>query len=443
MSAPTRIDEHQQAVRDLIARIAPPDLAPVETVDLLDATGRRLAADVRSPIAIPARDNSAMDGFAISTDSTRSTADGQPLTLKLGPLIPAGHEPGVLDPHTARAIMTGAAIPEGCDAIVPVEETDLGRFAQIAALRPEDTGADGGLNDHRTGDASGIGAEAITITLGPQHREVGRFIRRAGSDTEAGDVAARAGTVLTPRLIGHLASVGLQSVEVTERLRAVVVSTGAELGEDAGQVRDANGPALVTALREMGVDAVRCVRVGDDPRALIDTVTMALRETGAQLIVSSGGVSAGAVEPIRQAARLEGSPLRLAFHTVAMQPGGPQGLGVFTRSSGEEVAWIALPGNPVSALVSLEMFVRQAVGASARPRVRLEVRTQTGEDEASPPGRTQIRRGRIQTDSTVRLVGGPGSHLLGALALADALVIIPADTTTIHDRDSFEVMVLT
>lgn len=426
-SAPGRISvsEHRRAVRDLMAAVASSPHAPgTEHVELSEALGRTLAADLRAGVNVPPVDNSQMDGFAYATADLSSASDGARVSLPLGPLIAAGAVPDPLEPGTARPIMTGAPLPGGADAVIAVEDTDLGRFSPSAPL-----------------------PGAVPFTVAPAHREAGRFVRAAGTDTRQGDTVARESTVLTPALLGHIASVGIHSVPVKERYRAIVLSTGSELADPArpsasdASIFDANGPALTAALTELGLDVCARLRVPDDPRSLVDTLTLALRDTSAHLIVSTGGVSAGAVEPVRQAADLPGAPLRLAFQSVAMQPGGPQGLGVFDGPAGE-VGWIALPGNPVSALVSIEMFVRDALGAPARPRLTLPIRTQTGEPEPSPVGLLQVRRARLTSESTARLVGGPSSHLLGALALSDALVLVPEHTDTLTDGDTHDVVIL-
>ncbi|MDO5645714.1 MAG: molybdopterin molybdotransferase MoeA [Dermabacter sp.] len=429
-SAPGRISvsEHRRAVRDLMAAVASSPHAPgTEHVELSEALGRTLADDLRAGVNVPPVHNSQMDGFAYAASSLATVSNGETARLELGALIAAGSAPTALAPGTSRPIMTGAPLPDGADAVIAVEDTDLGRFSPSAPL-----------------------PGAVSFTVAPAHREAGRFVRAAGSDTRQGDTVARAGTELSPALLGHIASVGIHSVPVKERYRVIVVSTGSELADPArpgagdasdAAIFDANGPALTAALTDLGLDVCAQLRVPDDPRALVDTLTLALRETSAHLIVSTGGVSAGAVEPVRQAADLPGAPLRLAFQSVAMQPGGPQGLGVFDGPAGE-VGWIALPGNPVSALVSIEMFVRDALGAPARPRLALPIRTQTGEPEPSPVGLLQVRRARLTSASTARLVGGPSSHLLGALALSDALVLVPEHTDTLTDGDKHDVVIL-
>lgn len=430
------VSEYQQSVREALAAVLDSPAGPgIETVALTHACGRRLATDLRSPVQVPPLANSQMDGFAYRVADLPAFPD-VPATdscasLRLGPMIAAGAAPGTLEPGRARPIMTGAPLPEGATAVVPVEETTVEAFDQ--------------LKD--PAEAHAQMPSAVSFTVRPHHREEGRFVRRAGSDTDRGDYVARAGTHVTPRLVGHLASVGFTRVDVREALRAIVVSTGSELAPPGaephnGQIYDANSPALASALTEMGVEVCELLRVPDDPVALWEQVRGALTTHRAHLVVSSGGVSAGAVEPIRQLTELEPPPVRLAFHKVAMQPGGPQGLGLIELPDGTQAAWLALPGNPVSALVSVEMFLREGIGAMPRARVRIPVRTLTGEPEASPAGMLQVRRARLHSDGTARFVGGPSSHLLGALALSDALVLVAPDCTLVTDRSEHEVMIL-
>ncbi len=423
------VSEHQRSVRELLAAVMESPSGPgTEILPLGEARGRRLATDIRASIDVPPVPNSQMDGFAYRVADLPHSEGTAALTL--GSLIAAGEAPGVLAPGEARPIMTGAPLPEGADAVVSVEDTAIGAFHQFVCGNTDGTSL----------------PSALEFEVRPEHAQAGRFVRAAGSDTARGDRMAAAGDHLTPHLLGHLASAGIGRVEVNGPITVIVVSTGSELAQpgatpEPGHIYDSNSPAIAAALEEIGVRVARQLSVADDPHALYAQVSAAVTETGANIIVSSGGVSAGAVEPIRQIAELPDIPVRIAFDKVAMQPGGPQGLGILD-ADGAEAAWIALPGNPVSALLSVEMFLREPLGGRPRPRVRMPVRTLTGEPEASPAGLLQIRRARLTSESTARLVGGPSSHLLGALALSDALVLVDPSTTTINDRDEHEVMIL-
>lgn len=397
---------------DAIALLAP--LLRAQLRRLGPASAGRIAADDRhARVDVPACDNSQMDGFAVRAADLGAV--GEDVALPVGPMIAAGDAPSELPPGTARPIMTGAPVPEGADLVVPIEEAVAGGFA------------------------------AERVTLRPAAVEPGRFVRRRGSDIARRDTVLRAGDALTPARIAHLASAGVCDVAVVEPVRTVVLSTGSEVADPAqalppGGAYDANGPGLASALAAAGADVVAVGRVPDDPRALLDLLAEHAR-AGAELVVTSGGVSAGAVEVVRLAAELPG--VSLAFPTVAMQPGGPQGIGTVTID-GHRLAWLAFPGNPVSALVSCELFARPALEAPPRLRLRLPVRlADPAVPEPSPAALAQYRRGFVMASGAVRLVGGPSSHLLGALATANALVVVPEGVDAIRDGDVLETILLT
>ncbi len=365
---PRTIDEHAAAVAALLREAPaqqPTERLAVDAAALAAAPerhlGRVLAEDVRAPIDLPPFDNSQMDGFAVR--SADLGAEGA--TLPVGPMIVAGA--GVLDlaARTAMPIMTGAPIPRGADAVVPVERA-------VPSSYP---------------------AEGGSVTL-PGAIAAGTFIRSAGSDARAGDPLLAAGTRLGPAQWGALAAAGVASVAVHRRTRALVVSTGLELaapGEPLapGRIHDANGASLGASLAGLGLDVAVASLRSDDPAALIGL----LREREFDLLVTSGGVSAGAHEVVRLA--LE--PLGLAFLSVAMQPGGPQGLGLADLGRGP-VPVVALPGNPVSVLVSFEAFLRPALLAAAgRRRTRRDTEhLPLAEGLDSPAGKHQLRRATVR-----------------------------------------------
>ncbi|MDN5899234.1 MAG: molybdopterin molybdotransferase MoeA [Brachybacterium sp.] len=380
------------------------------------AVGRVAVAEQRSRIDVPGHDNSQMDGFALA--SAALAAAGETVTLPLGTMIAAGDAPGVLKPGTARPIMTGAPIPDGADLVIPVEESSRGRFTPSAAT---DT----------------------TVTLEPTAVAPGRFVRTRGSDTRRGDTVLREGRLLTPPRIAHLAACGIRDVEVLAPVRTIVLSTGSEVrsagdgAPDPGALFDANGPGLTAALAEAGAEVVHTGAVPDDAAALLEQLRGQILAHDADLVVTSGGVSMGAVEVVRHAAEHDGAAL--AFPTVAMQPGGPQGIGTL-EVDGRRVPWLGFPGNPVSALLSCELIARPALGAPARRRLRLPIRLEA--EEPSPPGLDQYRRARVLPSGRVRLVGGASSHLLGGYAAADALVLVPRGTAVVHDGDELETLLI-
>lgn len=379
------------------------------------AVGRVAVAEQRSRIDVPGHDNSQMDGYALAADGLVA---GESVTLPLGPMIAAGDVPGALEPGTARPIMTGAPIPAGAELVIPVEESARGRFGPSAA-------------------------EDAAVTLTPTDVRAGRFVRTRGSDTRRGDTVLREQRLLTPPRIAHLAACGIRDVEVVAPVRTIVMSTGSEVrsaGEgapDPGALFDANGPGLAAALADAGAEVVHTGSVPDDPSELLARLREQVLDRDADLIVTSGGVSMGAVEVVRHAAEHDGAVL--AFPTVAMQPGGPQGIGTL-EVDGRRVPWLAFPGNPVSALLSCELIARPALGAPARRRLRLPIRLEA--EESSPPALDQYRRARVLPSGQVRLVGGASSHLLGGYAAADALVLVPRGTAAVHDGDVLETLLI-
>jgi molybdopterin molybdotransferase len=387
-STPRTVDEH----RAVVAALLPP--MPAEDVPVGQARGRVLAADVVAGIALPSFDNSAMDGYAVrATD----VADA-PVELPVEADIPAGRtDVPPLRPGTAHRIMTGAALPAGADAVVPVEQTD------------------GGLDRVRFSAAPAPGAH----------------IRRAGEDVRVGDVVLPAGTVLGAPQIGVAAAVGSATVPVRRRPRVLVLSTGSELVAPGtplrpGQIYESNGPMLAAAVEDAGGSAELLRFVPDDVEAFLGRLRERLADGAVDLLLTSGGVSAGAYEVVKDAFTGRG----VEFVKVAMQPGGPQGAGRVAELGG--IGVVTLPGNPVSSHVSFEVFVRPALRAAlGHPHPHRPVVTATlGEHWASPSGRRQFRRGALDAvNGTVRELGGPASHLLGALARAECFVVVPEVVT--------------
>lgn len=395
------VEQHRADVVALLGALLPgrAGFARTETVPVADAAGRVLAADAHARVAVPAFRNSQMDGFAVRSDDVRG-----PVRLPVSGEIAAGSAPGPLPPGSAARIMTGAPLPAGADAVVPVEDTEVRRFHP--GVRP-------------------TVVEFLDAVL------AGRYVREAGSDVGAGDVVVRAGTLLRPSHVGALAACGAR-VEVVARPRVAVVSTGAEIvaaGAELapGQVYDANGPALAAAAQAAGAVVVARVLCSDDADALRDVLDDVAGR--ADVIVTSGGVSQGAYEVVKDLLGAEGA---VTFRSVAMQPGGPQGWGTYR---GTPV--MTFPGNPVSAQVSFVVFLRDVLRAAGgldavrRRRVRLAGAV------TSPAGRRQFLRGRLGDD--VQVVGGPGSHLVATMATADVLIDVPQDSTALGAGDEVEV----
>jgi molybdopterin molybdotransferase len=389
--------EHRRAVTEL--------LAPLESLDAEqagltagDALGRVLAADVACPIDLPGFDNSQMDGYALRAAELAGAAPGSPVRLPIGPTSAAGDHLFELAPGTASPVMTGAPIPRGADAVVPIEAADPPSFIGISGAR----------HDSPVQETVGFAAPV----------EPGAFVRPAGSDVAAGALLLAAGTRLGPAQLGALAAAGVTTFPVRRRLRVLLVSTGHELRPPAaelrpGQIHDANSTMLGAALRGCGADVVEAVSP-DDADSLRQAIASATDRV--DLVVTSGGVSEGAFEVVREAL----APLGVAFEKVAIQPGGPQGLGLV---GGLPV--VAFPGNPVSALVSFELFLRPVLRrleglAPDRHRATLPL----AHEVVSPLAKHQVRRGVIDGDGAVE-VGAPSSHLLHAYAQATVLVHLP------------------
>ncbi|MGB6162884.1 MAG: gephyrin-like molybdotransferase Glp [Pseudonocardiaceae bacterium] len=387
---PRSVDEHGQAVAALLVA------TPVLRLALMECAGLALAEPITATVPLPPFDNSAMDGYAVrSVDIADATASA-PVALPVTEDIPAGRtDSPALWPRTVHRIMTGAPIPPGADAVVPVELTDGGRYhVQIHAPRSP-----------------------------------GDSVRLAGSDVPAGAEVLPAGAVLGSAQLGVAAAVGYATLPVHRPVRVLVLSTGSELVVPGtplkhGQIYESNGTMLAAAVREAGGEAQLMHFVPDDVAAL--EAALAPRLSGIDLLVTSGGVSAGAYEVIKMAMAGHG----VDFGTVAMQPGAPQGVG---RYRGVPVA--AMPGNPVSASVSFEVFVRPALRAAMRlPVHRPRAIARLAQALESPAGKRQFRRGAFDSAAgTVAPVGGPGSHLLAALARSNCLIDI-SETTTALER---------
>jgi len=390
------VEAHQEAVRALLAHSLQPR---VQERVLADAAGRILAEEITAPRSLPPFANSQMDGYAVnSADLTNAPERGR-VELKVAAPIPAGAQAPPLASGTAAPIMTGAMLPYGADAVVPIERSHPDTF-------------------YAAGESAGA-----RVSL-PAGVPAGQFVRAAGSDIAAGAPALARGTRLGPAQLGLLAALGIAAVPVLAPVRVALLSTGDEVVEPGqelapGQIHDANTTLLAASLAEAGAEVIRSRILADSPADFRAALRNELTRGQVDMVVTSGGISKGAYEVVRLALAAEG----VEFFSVAMQPGGPQGLGTV-----DGVPLLGFPGNPVSALVSFEVFLRPALTAlTGLPLPRRAVRAVLAAGTDSPAGKLQIRRGLFR-DGGVELIGGPGSHLVHALAGSNALVLIPAGT---------------
>jgi molybdopterin molybdotransferase len=379
--------------------------APV-AVALAQAQGLVLADDVVAQLALPVFDNSAMDGYAVRAEETSGATPEDPVILPVAEDIPAGRTDELtLQPKTAHRIMTGAPVPAGTTAVVPVEDTD-GGMQSVAIHKPRPPGA---------------------------------HIRRAGEDVAPGTTVLRKGQVVTAAVLGLAAALGMAELQVIPRQRVLVISTGSEVVPPGiplrpGQIYESNSIMLAGAVRDAGAEVIAVATAEDDVAqfsALLDRYA-----ADADLIITSGGVSAGAYEVVKDAFGRDGDQ-GVEFVKVAMQPGMPQGIG---RVAGATI--VTLPGNPVSALVSFEVFIRPALRKAMglpdperphRPAVLAETLT-------SPRGKRQFRRAILDHETgSVVSYGPPASHHLRWLASANGLLDIPEDVVEVSAGTQLQV----
>lgn len=431
-SGPLTVEQYLRVVLDDVPAPEP------ATLPLAECAGLVLAADITAKLPVPPFTNSAMDGFAVRIADLEGAGAAATVTLPVSADIPAGTAPGPLAPGTAARIMTGAPVPEGADAVVPVEDTD---------------------------SAPGPRPCPDTISV-PARVRAGAHIRPVGEDVGVGDVVLCAGEELTAAALASAASIGHGELPVFPRPRVAVVATGAELvapGQTPGpgQIPDSNAILLTTLARGWGADVTVVRASGDTADELAGA--LARGAAGADVVVTSGGISAGAFDPVKTLAA-EGRA-DIGFHRLRQQPGGPQACG--RVGDGSPAILLGLPGNPVSVFVSAILYLRPLLMKLAGFGDGRNVATQAGENgaEASPatspapetslaprdftaaapelPGLGTIavtagaefraRRGKRRfvpvtvTGGRARPVHelGIGSHLIASLHAANALLVLP------------------
>ena len=398
------VAQYLNLVLDSVAELPPMEL-PISEVN-----GCVLAEDIYARWPLPSFNNSSMDGYAVISADLVDASESSPVILPVVDDIPAGFK-SLETLHSGQAIriMTGAPMPAGADSVIPIESTDGG-------------------------------SESVQIRASI---DLGSCIRHEGEDVKAGDLVLGKGTFIGPRQIALIAAVGHGSISVVPKPRVAVLATGSELVEPGtelkfGLISDSNSFLITAAANDSGADAYRLPPAQDDEDKLIHILEDQVHR--ADLIVTTGGVSMGAYDPVKAAFLKLGTA---EFHKVAMQPGMPQGFG----SVGDlAIPIITLPGNPVSAYISFETFIRPAIrkmrglGTLQRPLQSATIRGELN----SPVDKVQFARARFIEGGQVEPVGtGQGSHVLGGLAQADALIVIPMGVDRIASGDEVRVINVT
>jgi molybdopterin molybdotransferase len=373
----------------------------IESVPLTEAAGRVLAQNIAAETDLPLFDNSSMDGFALRAEDVAGATDASPRRLRVVADIPAGSSPTIsLAPGEAARIMTGAQLPAGADAVVPVEDTDF-ENREAGSAMPER------VEIHKAVSAGGN-------------------VRPRGMDLRKGDIVLHKGRALKPQDAGLLAMLGLAAIRVHRKPRVALFSSGDELLPvearlEPGKIRDSNSHMLADLIRTAGAEVIRLGVARDT----FESVRSVLDQTAAHtvdLILSSAGVSVGAFDFVKEVIESNG---KMDFWRVNMRPGKPLAFGEYGG-----IPFIGLPGNPVSAFVGFEVFVRAALGRlgggsdGARPTLRVRC-----EEDINSDGRESYLRATVHESEGVlhaRLTGHQGSGNLLSLVQADALLIIPA-----------------
>jgi len=407
----------EQALEEILSAV---EVLEAERKPILDCLGQVLAEDVYSTIDIPPGDNSAMDGYAVLAEDSRGATSSSPRVLSVIGEVAAGSVSRKrVTPGTAIRIMTGAALPEGADAVVPFEDTDevtrkssRGDLLQIGILRPAGEGGN---------------------------------VRRKGEDIAAGTLALKKGTVLRPSEIGVLASLGHPLARVIRRPVVSVLATGDELAEidqplPPGRIYNSNTYTIAAAVRRYGGIA-RVLGIGrDSVPSLREKIEEGL---DSDMLITSGGVSRGDYDVVKDVLVKYGE---IGLWTVCMKPGKPSAFGVITAGE-RKVPLLGLPGNPVSSMVTFEQFARPAIlkmmgkKELAKPSIQAII-----EDDIVNTDRRRLfdrvvvtrREGKYYA----RLTGPQGSGILSSMAKANGLAVIPEDSPGVKKGDLVQVQML-
>ncbi len=389
------------------------DVAPLgtEMARLGDTLGRVLAEDVHSPLALPPWDNASMDGYAARADDVRGASPASPVTLRvLGTVAAGSSTTRAIAAGEAMRIMTGAPIPAGADSVIRVEDTDAGETE--VRVRAD--------------------------------RDAMRNVRPRGEDLATGAIAVASGTQLYPGHIGLLASVGRGELRVQRRARVAILASGDELVDvdrfdevlAGAKIVTSNSYSLEAAVREAGAEPVPLGTVGDDPVALRERLT----GTDCDLLITTGGVSVGAFDYTRSVLAELGATMR--FWRVRIRPGAPLGFGLLRGTP-----WLGLPGNPVSTLVTFELFARPAIRRMHGHRLlhRRAVPVRVAEAVSINAPLTHFLRAEVRWDDhglLAALTGPQGSGLLSSMARANALLVVPPGRPRIEAGETVDAILL-
>lgn len=387
----------QEALTAVLAGVS---VLPAEQVPLLDALGRVLAQDVVAQDSLPPFANSSMDGYALIAADLAVATQQNPVTLHVVGDVAAGAMLDVqVERGTAVRIMTGAPVPPGADAVVPVEDTNEAWRERERPL-----------------------PEQIQVFRSVQS---GDYIRHPGEDIESGQTVLESGHILRPQEVGVLASLGVSYVSVIRRPKVAILATGDELLDvdhplQPGKIRNSNGYTQAAQILALGAEPVQLGIAGDTETAVRQKLQAGL-EAHVDLFISSAGVSVGAYDVVKAVLEAEGS---VGFWRVRMRPGKPLAYGTY-----HGIPYLGLPGNPVSAMVSFERFARAAIrkmaGHTQQERPTLTV---TVQNEIHSDGRESYIRAIVSPDKDgylATLTGDQGSHIMTSLVKANALLIVP------------------
>lgn len=410
----------EEALEKILSYI---DVLDAEEVALLDALGQVLAEDVYAPYDVPPLNNSGMDGYAVRADSIGGAGERYPRVLKVIAEVPAGKVSNArVGPGQTVRVMTGGAVPEGTDIVIPFECTD---------------------EMERRKSGAPISEIGILTTL-----PGGTNIRLAGEDVRKGDLVLKKGDVLRPQEIGVLASIGKAKVKAIRRPTVAVLATGDELVDidkplPFGKIHNSNTYTLASQVKRYGGIPKLLGVAPDNVKQLSARIKQGL---DSDMLVTSGGVSQGYYDVVKEVLAKEGE---IAFWTVRMKPGKPLAFGVFRggKTKGRGVPHLGVPGNPVSSMIVFELFARPAIlkmmgkRSFAKPTISAVMEDGLKNDD----GRRIYARvivARKNGQYYARTSGGQGSGILTSMVKADGLAIVPEDKREVRPGDVLPVMML-